>query len=127
MYWTTIALLSFYVSFTPSGAYKGDTGPQKVLAASTTETPGGTDKTLPTASDQYGNEADRKITQQIRQAVTKDDSLSTSAHNVTIVTQNGKVTLRGTVKSQGEKQKIAEKAKQVSGVKNVDNQITVKQ
>lgn len=121
MNWT-IALLSLYVLLALSG-----TGPEPVLAASTKEAPSGADKTLPTASDQSGDEADRKITQQIRQAVTKDDSLSTSAQNVTIVTQAGKVTLRGTVKSQGEKQKIAEKAKQVSGVKNVDNQITVKQ
>ncbi|MGH7846522.1 MAG: BON domain-containing protein [Candidatus Binatia bacterium] len=126
MKWT-IALLSFYVFFTPSGIYQADTAPQTVLAASTKETPSGTEKTLPTASDQSENEADRKITQQVRQAVTKDDSLSTSAQNVTIVTQNGKVTLRGTVKSQGEKQKIADKAQQVSGVKNVDNQITIKQ
>ena len=90
------------------------------------ETPSGTEKT-PTASDQSENEADRKITQQIRQAVTKDDSLSTSAQNVTIVTRDGKVTLRGTVKSDSEKQKIAEKANQASGVKTVDNLITVKQ
>jgi osmotically-inducible protein OsmY len=97
-----------------------------VLAASTTESPGVRDKRIPTASDQPENEADRKITQQVRQAVTKDDSLSTSAQNVTIVTQDGKVTLRGTVKSQSEKQKIADKAKQVAGVRSVDNLISVK-
>jgi osmotically-inducible protein OsmY len=45
---------------------------------------------------------------------------------VTIVSRDGNVTLRGTVKSLSEKQIIAEKAKQVSGVKNLDNQITVK-
>jgi hyperosmotically inducible protein len=126
MNWT-IALLTFYVFFTASGIYQDNSGPQPALAASTMETPSGTEKKTPTASDQSENEADRKITQQIRQAVTKDDSLSTSAQNVTIVTQDGKVTLRGTVKSPSEKQKIAEKAKQVSGVKNVDNLITVKQ
>jgi len=126
MNWT-IALLTFYVFFTASGIYRGNIGPQTALAAPTMETPSGTEKKTPTASDQSENEADRKITGQIRRAVTKDDSLSTSAQNVTIVTQDGKVTLRGTVKSQSEKQKIAEKAKQVSGVKNVDNLITVKQ
>ena len=123
---TTSALLSFYVLFTWAGLETADIGPPPVMAASK-DGPSGTEKRPPTASDQSENEADRKITQQIRQAVTKDDSLSTSAQNVTIVTQGGKVTLRGAVKSQGEKQKIAEKAKQVSGVKNVDNQITVKQ
>ena len=121
-----LALLSFYIIFILTGIYAGDIGPQLVAAASK-EAPGGNEKKPPTASDQSENEADRKITQQIRQAVTKDDSLSTSAQNVTIVTQDGKVTLRGTVKSDSEKQKIAEKAKQVSGVKNVENLITVKQ
>jgi hyperosmotically inducible protein len=115
-----IALLSFYVFFIVAG-------PQTAFAASTKDAANGRERTGPTASDQSENEADRKITQQIRQAVTKDDSLSTSAQNVTIVTQEGKVTLRGTVKSESEKQKIAEKAKEVSGVKNVDNQIAVRQ
>jgi osmotically-inducible protein OsmY len=121
-----LAFLSFNIVFSLAGIYIGDIGPQPVAAASK-EGATGSEKAPPTASDQSGNEADRKITQQIRQAVTKDDSLSTSAQNVTIVTQDGKVTLRGTVKSDSEKQKIAEKAKQVSGVKNVENLITVKQ
>lgn len=122
-----IALLSFYLFFTLAGIHGADIGLQTVLAASAKDTPSGTQKTPPTASDQSENEADRKITQQIRQAVTKDDSLSISAQNVKIVTQDGKVTLRGEVKSDSEKQKIADKAKKVSGVKNVDNLITVKQ
>jgi osmotically-inducible protein OsmY len=98
-----------------------------VWAASTKERPSGAEKAPPTASDQFENEADRKITQQIRQVVVKDDSLSTSAQNVKIITQDGKVTLRATVKSDSEKQEIADKAKQVPGVKNVENLITVKQ
>jgi hyperosmotically inducible protein len=114
-----IALLSFYLFLLA--------GPQSALAASAKESTTGSETTAPTASDQPENEADRKITQQIRQALTKDDSLSTSAQNVTVVTQNGKVTLRGTVKGETEKRKIADKAKEVSGVKNVDNQITVRQ
>jgi osmotically-inducible protein OsmY len=79
----------------------------------------------PTASDQLENEADRNLTQQIRQRVVEDGSLSTSAHNVTIVSQNGNVTLRGNVKDESEKEKIAATAKQVAGVNKVDNQLTV--
>jgi hyperosmotically inducible protein len=120
-----IALLSFYVVFAWAGTYSGDIGPQTLLAASAKEGASGSDKSPPTASDQSENEADRKITQQIRQAVTKDDTLSTSAQNVKIITQDGKVTLRGEVKSDSEKQKIADKAKKVTGVKNVENLITV--
>ena len=114
---TALTLLSFLFALAVM-----NTGEQTALAATVK---GGADKSAPTASDQSENEADRKISQQIRQAVTKDDSLSVSAQNVKIITQDGKVTLRGSVKNDSEKQKVAEKAKQVAGVKNVENLITV--
>jgi osmotically-inducible protein OsmY len=78
-----------------------------------------------TTGDQSENEADRTITQNIRRAVTADDSLSTNAKNVKIITNNGIVTLRGPVKSEKEKAEIEAKAKQVAGVKSVDNQLEV--
>jgi hyperosmotically inducible periplasmic protein len=78
-----------------------------------------------TTADQSENEADRTITQNIRRAVTADDSLSTNAKNVKIITNNGMVTLRGPVKSEKEKAEIEAKAKQVAGVKSVDNQLEV--
>jgi len=78
-----------------------------------------------TAGDQSENEADRTISQNIRKAVTDDDSLSTNAKNVKIITNDGAVTLRGPVKSEKEKAAIEAKAKQVAGVKRVDNQLEV--
>jgi osmotically-inducible protein OsmY len=78
-----------------------------------------------TPADQSENEADRTITQNIRQALTADDSLSTNAKNIKIITNDGTVTLRGPVKSEKEKTDIEAKAKQVAGVKRVDNQIEV--
>jgi hyperosmotically inducible protein len=78
-----------------------------------------------TAGDQSENEADRTISQNIRKAVTDDDSLSTNAKNVKIITNDGTVTLRGPVKSEKEKAAIEAKAKQVAGVKRVDNQLEV--
>jgi len=78
-----------------------------------------------TPGDQSENEADRTITQTIRKAITADDSLSTNAKNVKIITNNGTVTLRGPVKSEKEKADIEAKAKQVAGVRNVDNQLEV--
>ena len=78
-----------------------------------------------TTGDQSENEADRTITQNIRRAVTADDSLSTNAKNVKIITNNGTVTLRGPVKSEKEKAEIEAKAKQVAGVRSVDNQLEV--
>jgi osmotically-inducible protein OsmY len=78
-----------------------------------------------TSGDQGENETDRKIAQDVRQAITSDDSLSTNAQNVKIISQDGNVTLRGPVKSEKEKQEIETRAKQVAGVKSVDNQLEV--
>lgn len=78
-----------------------------------------------TPGDQSENEADRAITQSVRQAIVADDSLSTNGKNVKIITQNGTVTLRGPVKSEQEKTTIVAKAQQVAGVKNVDNQLEI--
>src|SRR5688572_11530562 len=72
-----------------------------------------------TAGDQSENEADRTISQNIRQAITVDDSLSTNGKNVKIITTDGTVTLRGPVKSEKEKSTIGAKAQQIAGVKNV--------
>ena len=81
-------------------------------------------KTL-TPGDQSESEADRTLTQKVRQAVVADDSLSTNAHNIKIITVNGVVTLRGPVKSAKEKATIDAKAQQIAGAKNVDNQLEI--
>jgi hyperosmotically inducible periplasmic protein len=78
-----------------------------------------------TPADQAENEADRTITQSVRKALTSDDSLSTNGKNVKVITSDGNVTLRGPVKSDKEKSEIESKAKQIAGVKNVDNQLEV--
>jgi osmotically-inducible protein OsmY len=78
-----------------------------------------------TPGDQSNAKADMAITQAIRKAVVADKGLSTNARNVKIVTTNGAVTLRGPVKSEAEKNSIAEKAKQTAGVKSVDNQLEI--
>ena len=80
------------------------------------------DNQTKTSEDQAENEADRTISQSIRAAITADDSLSTNGKNVKIITSDGMVTLRGPVKSDKEKAEIEAKAKQIAGVKKVDNQ-----
>jgi len=79
-----------------------------------------------TPMDQGGSEGDRKITQQIRQAVMKDGSLSFTAKNVKIITINGKVTLRGPVNTAAERSAIEAAAKSAAGVSQVDNQLDIK-
>lgn len=63
-----------------------------------------------TPTDQGGG-ADRDITAAVRKAVMGDGPLGYDAKNVKIITQAGKVTLRGPVKSEAEKTKIEAKAK----------------
>ena len=79
----------------------------------------------PTADQQKDNRSDRDITQQIRQSIVKDKSLSTYAHNVKVITQNGMVTLKGPVRSEDEKQAISAKAEEVAGSGKVTNQLDV--
>jgi osmotically-inducible protein OsmY len=78
-----------------------------------------------TSGDQSESKADLATTQKIRQAVVADDSLSTNAHNVKIITANGAVTLRGPVKSDDERKKIAAMAEQVAGAGRVQNYLEV--
>src|SRR5580658_1988941 len=78
-----------------------------------------------TAEQQKMNPADRNITRQIRGSIYKDKSLSTYAHNIKIITQDGKVTLKGPVRSADEKAAIEAKAVGVAGADNVTNQLEV--
>jgi hyperosmotically inducible periplasmic protein len=78
---------------------------------------------LPT--DQAENQADREISANVRKAVMADNSLSTNAQNIKIVTSNGTVTLRGPVKTAQEKEAIEAKAKQVLGVNSVVNLLEI--
>ena len=79
----------------------------------------------PTADQQKMNASDQEITRKIREAIHDDDSLSMYAHNIKIITQDGKVTLRGPVKSMEEKTNVETKAVAVVGQDNVTNEITV--
>ena len=78
-----------------------------------------------TADKQKMNPADRDLTKKIRASLHSDSSLSTYAHNIKIISQDGKVTLKGPVRSDDEKSAIEAKATEVAGAGNVTNQLTV--
>ena len=71
------------------------------------------------------NPADRALTQKIRKAIHEDTTLSTYAHNIKIISQDGKVTLRGPVRSEEEKNNIEAKAVAVAGQGNVTDQLEI--
>ena len=80
----------------------------------------------PTADRQQNARPDRDVTKQIRDAIIADKALSTYAHNVKVITQNGQVTLRGPVRSEEEKRAIEGKAAEIAGDGNVVSDLTVK-
>jgi len=80
----------------------------------------------PTADQAKETTNDRETMQKIRKAIMADKSLSTYAHNVKVISQHGKVTLKGPVRSEAEKINIEAKAVEVAGATNVVNQIEVK-
>jgi hyperosmotically inducible periplasmic protein len=83
-------------------------------------------KKTETAEKQSNNKDDLAMTQKIRQAVMKDGSLSMNAKNVKIIAQDGKITLKGPVDSQQEKDTIGSDAGKIAGKDKVDNQLEVK-
>ena len=83
-------------------------------------------KSEPTADQQKENRSDRDITQQIRQSIMSDKSLSTYAQNVKIITQSGQVTLKGPVRSDDEKRSIEAKAIEVAGQNRVTSELNIK-
>ena len=80
----------------------------------------------PTADRQRDTRSDRDITQQIRRSIVNDKSLSTYAHNVKVITQQGQVTLKGPVQSEDEKKSIETKAAEVVGENKVSSELNVK-
>jgi osmotically-inducible protein OsmY len=83
------------------------------------------DERARTPLDQSESEADRTLTQKIRRAIMNDDSLSTNAKNIKVISINGVVTLRGPVANSREKEIISRKVKDVQGILRVDNQLEV--
>lgn len=79
-----------------------------------------------TADQGKNNNSDRETMRKVRRALMDDKSLSTYAHNIKIISQHGKVTLKGPVHTEDEKKSIEEKATEIAGDGNVINQITVK-
>ena len=77
------------------------------------------------ADQQQASLSDRELMQKIRKAVVSDKSLSVAAHNIKIVSHEGLVTLKGTVKSQEERKAIEDAATGIAGQGRVTNDLLV--
>jgi hyperosmotically inducible protein len=93
----------------------GDSRPADVAADNTGTNKRDRDDRAVTADQQKNDKSDVELTAAIRRAVVDDKTLSTNAHNVKIIVQDGRVTLKGPVASKAEKATIEKKAAEVVG------------
>jgi osmotically-inducible protein OsmY len=66
------------------------------------------------------------MTQAIRHALMKDAALTTAAKNNQVITINGKVTLRGAVKTPEEKNRVLELARRHAGTAHLSDHFEIK-
>ena len=78
-----------------------------------------------TADQQKENTGDRDVTRKIRQSLLRDKTLSSYAHNVKVIAQDGQVTLKGPVRSDDERRVVEAKATEVAGAGHVTNEMSV--
>lgn len=119
--WLVAAITLFTVSVLASPIPQD----QQPAPDNTKTNQGDTSKGSATADQQKMNPADRATTKQIRAALMDNKSLSTYAHNIKIITRDGKVTLKGPVRTEDEKSSIEATATQVAGAGNVTNHLTI--
>ncbi|MEO7300456.1 MAG: BON domain-containing protein [Verrucomicrobiota bacterium] len=85
-----------------------------------------TDRTIGVSAN--ATDTDKMLTQQIRQSFTttlgKDNP--TAVQNIMVTAKDGKVTLKGSVKTDAEKKNLEAQVKAMPGVTSIDNQLEVK-
>ena len=123
---SALVAMAFMVAGPIARSQAQSTEPQATSPDNTKMNTQDRDKSSPTADQQKDNRSDREITQQIRKSLVNDKSLSTYAHNVKVITQNGQVTLKGPVRSEEEKKAIKAKATEVAGENKVTSELNIK-
>ncbi len=121
-----VCLVGILVASLSLAVVQASARPQNPEPDNTKVNAGDQNKSAVTADQQKENTSDRELARQIRRAIIKDKSLSTYAHNVKVIVQNGAVTLKGPVRSDDEKSALEAKAAQVAGEGKVTNELKVK-
>lgn len=105
---------------------RSPTSPDRGAADNTARNVRDRDDRTVTPLDQGNSKADVDTTAQIRKEIVAGKNMSVNARNVKVITNKGKVTLRGPVNSAEEKRLIGEIAERIARPGNVDNQLEVK-
>jgi osmotically-inducible protein OsmY len=114
---------ALFASFTL--AFAQDPAPQQPPADNSKINQRDQSPSQPTADQQKNAPNDRDMARQIRKALVDDKSLSTYAHNIKVVVQNGQVTLRGPVRTEDEKRSAEAAATAVAGAGKVTNELEI--
>jgi len=77
------------------------------------------------AMDKGTTETDRTLNSQIRTALKGDTSLNDASQKVNLSSDNGVVTLSGTVATEKDKQDIESRVESMAGVKEVENNLQI--
>ncbi len=77
------------------------------------------------AETEQDSTSDWEITLKVKAAILSDDSLSPSNRFVSISTTDGVVTITGKVSDRYQRNEILKKAESVSGVKKVEDKMTI--
>ena len=113
-------------STTPADTTTTTTSTNPVVPNNTAVNKRDADGATKTPLDQKENQADIDRTAEIRKRILDTPDMSTNARNCKVITADGKVTLRGPVNSEAERELIVKIATAVAGEGNVDNQLEVK-
>ena len=124
--WTGIATAAFGVGCQPVNSDREVPVTQAPSPDNTTVNKRDADGATKTPIDQKENKADIDRTAEIRKRIVDTPDMSINAQNVKVITADGKVTLRGPVISETERETIVKIATAVAGEGNVDNQLEVK-
>jgi osmotically-inducible protein OsmY len=134
-----VTLLVSGASFAVACAHEGTTAPPETAVIVTRPSPEadenswGAANVMPESTVQTPlqtndrAEEDLRITAGIRTAIKGDKTLSFAARKIEIVTRDGAVVLRGSVKSGHERGSIEKTARTMSGVTGVDNLLEVRE
>ncbi|PXV61288.1 BON domain-containing protein [Dyella jiangningensis] len=79
------------------------------------------------AASQIHSSQDAQLQASVRRAIADDTSLSDAGHRVLVIVSDGAVVLRGPVKDDAEKSRIDALVRKVSGVKEVTDELDVRQ
>lgn len=77
------------------------------------------------ASGQSNTQPDLDLLQKVRSAIANESSLSNSAKAVSVITRSGRVTLRGEVSSENEKERLLDLAREAAGQDSVDDELKI--